>query len=540
MSDEPKTNRQKVAGFSICNFLFGAIACFCLAACAVGPDYHTPAMKVPDNFVAAQDKGQKSMELSIDKPVIDAAQWWQRLEDPKLNSLIERAVRNNPDIEIALDRMQEARTAELVVMGQDLPVAGASAGGGGGTGTDLARGRVAPPLHSAENAQGLKEIAGAFGFDAGWEIDLFGKYRRAIEAAQYDSQAALAARNTVLISIIADVARAYIDMRAQQMQLAVLEKNTGVALDYFNLTRERFERGITNELDLSLAKRQLASLQAEKAPLVGQIHAAQYVIAVLLGEFPEDLAKEFEKPEMIPQLPEKIDAGIPLDLLRRRPDIQEAERQLAGATARIGVATADLFPHLVLSGAVGYQGQGLGVHPEMLRSIWSIGPSVNWRLLDFGTLDALVDIADLRSRELLVNYKRTVLNAVREVDTSIDSYAAQQDRLHHLNDALAASQRSVSLATERYDRGLTDSLNVIDAERQEYNLEQQYVSSHQAAAEQFIALYKALGGGWEQYQSFPPINEPQPAVIAAFRRLLGIERPEVSIDEPPDRNSTRP
>jgi NodT family efflux transporter outer membrane factor (OMF) lipoprotein len=524
MFNGPKTDRRKVAGLPVFNFLPGALACFCLAACMAGPNYHPPVMKVPDGFVASAE-GQKSTEDTGNKPVIDAAKWWQALGDRELDSLVDRAVRDNPDIEIALDRMQEAWVSEIVVMGPALPFAAAGAGGGGGTGSDIARGRVAPPLHAAENTQGLKEIAGAFGFDAGWEIDLFGKYRREIEAATYDSEAALAARNAVLISVIADVARAYIDMRALQMQFAVLQKNTGVALDYFHLTEERFNRGITNELDLTLAKRQLATLEAEKAPLIAQIHAAQYVIAVLLGKFPEDLAKELEKPEMAPQLPEKIDAGLPIDLLRRRPDIQQAERELAGATARIGVATANLYPHLILSGAVGYQAQGLGVHPAVLSSIWSIGPAVELPLLDFGALDAQVDVADLRTRELLVNYKRTILNAVREVDTSIDSYAGQQDRLRNLSDALAASQRSVSLATERYDRGLTDSLNVIDAERVEYNLEQQYVSSQQAAAEQFIALYKALGGGWEQYQSFPPVRKPQPAVIAAFTRLLSSDNP---------------
>ncbi len=323
-----------------------------------------------------------------------------------------------------------------------------------------------------------------------------------------------------MVSVIADVARAYVDLRGLQMQLAVLQKNTQVALDYFHLTKERFNRGITNELDLSLAKRQLATLESEKKPLVAQIHAAQYVLDVLLGGFPQELARELEKPEMVPQLPETIDPGIPVDLLRRRPDITESERELAGATARIGVATADLFPHVVLTGAAGYQGQGLGVSPNVVSSIWSAGPSVDWRLLDFGTLDALVEIADVRTHEQLENYKRTVFNAVCEVDTAIDSYAGQQNRLRYLDEALAASHRDVNLATERYDRGLTDSLNVIDAERQEYVLEQQYVTTQQAAAEQFIALYKALGGGWEEYQSIPPVRKPQPAVIAAFNRLL--------------------
>jgi NodT family efflux transporter outer membrane factor (OMF) lipoprotein len=420
--------------------------------------------------------------------------------------------------------LQEARTAEIVVTGQALPEVGFSLGAAWGSGRDLARGRASYPLVSADDTGNLKQINYIVGFDAAWEIDLFGKYRRAREAARYDTEAAIAARNAVLISVIADVARAYVDLRGLQTQLAVLRKNIEVTQQYFDVVQQRFEHGITNELDPTLARRLLATLQAEKRPLISRIEAAQYVIAVLLGQFPEDLAKELEKPGLIPQLPEKIQPGLPLDLLRRRPDIQEAERRVAGATARIGVATADLFPHVSLTGGVGYQGQGLGVTPDITTFIWSVGPSVSWSLLDFGTLDALVDITDLRSRELLVSYKQTVLIAVREVDSSLSAYTGQQDRLRNLGEALTASQRAVSLATQRYDRGLTDALNVIDAERQQYELEQQYVLTQTTAAQQFIALYKALGGGWEQYQSFPPVRQPQPAVLAAFERLLNSDK----------------
>ncbi|MGB9152446.1 MAG: efflux transporter outer membrane subunit [Alphaproteobacteria bacterium] len=502
-------------------WLLGALTCFCLTGCAVGPDYHPPETRMPDGFIAASD-----VSTMPDQPVIDAAKWWQSLNDAELNSLIDRAIKGNQDIEIALNRMQEARIQETVVMGDALPQAEFSLGGGAGTGSDLARGRASGPLVSAENSGHLPQVTQIAGFDAAWELDLFGKYRREMEAAEYNTEAATAARNSVLISVIADTARAYADMRALQMQLVVLQKNESTLRDYLKLTQERFDRGITNELDFALAQRQLASLEAEKAPLISQIHAAQYVIAVLLGQFPEATAKELEKPGMVPQLPEKVVAGVPLDLLRRRPDIQEAERDVAGATARIGVAEADLFPHVSLTGGAGLEGYGVSSGLNPMSFIWSVGPSVNWSLLDFGTLDALVDIADLRTKEMLAQYKQTVLSAVREVDTSIGSYAAQQDRLHNLGKALTASQRAVSLANQRYDRGLTDSLNVIDAERQEYALEEQYVSSQQTAAEQFIVLYKALGGGWEQYQSFPPIRQPQPAVLAAFTRLLSSHDPQ--------------
>jgi len=485
-----------------------------LTGCAVGPDYHTPKMKIPDGFAAASSAPASA------KTGVDLAQWWHALNDPELDSLIDRAIRTNTSLEIALTRLQEAKTFETVVAGHALPDLEASAGAGRGTGSDLTRGRVGSPLTSASNTAGLQHITSVSGFDAAWEIDLFGKYRRETEAARYDTQAFAAARSAVLVTVVADVVRAYLDMRGLQTQLAVLRQNMRSAQKSLELVQARFDRGITNELDVILARRQLAILQAQVAPLGAQISAAQYAIAVLLGQFPEDMAKELAKPELIPQVPGQIDAGLPLDLIRRRPDILEAERLLAGSTARIGVATANLFPRLALTAGAGYQGQGLGVAPVSNQFIWSAGAGALWPLLDFGTLDALVNVADLRTHELLVNYKQTVLRAVQEVDTAMSGYAAQQDRLRNLGEALAASQRAVSLASQRYDRGLTDFLNVVDAEREQYDLEQQYAAAQATVGEQFVALYKGLGGGWEKYQSLPPIRQPQPAIIAAFRRLL--------------------
>jgi outer membrane protein TolC len=208
---------------------------------------------------------------------------------------------------------------------------------------------------------------------------------------------------------------------------------------------------------------------------------------------------------------------LPIGLLQRRPDIVVAERELASATALIGVATADLFPQVAVAASAGRQ---TAVSPFVISPIWSVGPAFTAPLLDFGTLDAIVEKADYRTRELLFAYKQTVLNAFREVDTAIDAYAAEQDRLKHLADALTAARRAVSLATERFDRGLIDSLNVIDAQRQEYAIEEQYVLAQQSAAALFMTLYKSLGGGWEDYQIFPPIRRPLPAVAAAFRSLL--------------------
>jgi NodT family efflux transporter outer membrane factor (OMF) lipoprotein len=493
-------------------FILGAVSCAALTSCAVGPDYHPPDPPLPENFAATSSIGNHR----TDRPV-ETAQWWRTLRDRELDSLVERAIAASPTLEIALDRLQQARAQEAVVVGAALPAAGATAGGGWGSGSDLARGRASQTLVSAENGAGQLQVTNLIGFDAAWEIDVFGKFRRAIEAAQYDVDAAVAARSVVLVSLIADVTRAYLDLRALQMQLMVLRKNIEVAQKYVDFVKERYDRGITNELDVTLAQRELARLQAQVAPVAAQIDAARYVIAVLIGEFPEQLGHELKRPGMLPVLPSRIRAGLPIDLLRRRPDIAEAERQLASATALIGVATADLFPHVAITASAGRQ---TGVSPFVISPIWSVGPAIAAPLLDFGRLDAVVEKADYRARELMFAYKQTVLNAVREVDTAVDAYAAQQQRLRHLADALIAARRALTLATERFDRGLTDSLNVIDAERQEYLIEQEYVLAQQNAAAQFVTLYKSLGSGWEDYQIFPPIRRPLPAVAAAFRSLL--------------------
>src|ERR1700674_1454162 len=310
-----------------------------LAGCAVGPDYRTPQMKLPDGFAAAS--GAQSA-TGAGHEAVDPAKWWHALNDAELDSLIDRAIQANPSLEIALTRLQEARTFETVVAGGALPDLEASAGAGRGTGSNLARGRIAPPLNAASNTAGLEHITSIVGFDAAWEVDLFGRYRRELEAARYDTQAFAAARSAVLVTVVSDVVRAYLDMRGLQTQQAVLGQNIRTAQKSLELVQARFDRGITNELDLTLARRQLATLQAQVAPVASQISAAHDAIAVLLGQFPEDMAKELAKPELIPQIPDQIDAGLPLDLVRRRPDIVEAERQLAGATARIGVATASL------------------------------------------------------------------------------------------------------------------------------------------------------------------------------------------------------
>jgi NodT family efflux transporter outer membrane factor (OMF) lipoprotein len=504
-------------------WLWLLVSAAALAGCAVGPNYRAPRVSPPEKFAAAAPAPQAASAPSA-APSVDLAQWWRSLNDAQLDSLIARAIRANPDIEIALTRLQESRTQLAAATSAILPQVGAGGGAAHGTGSDLARGRAPQTLVSAENTAGLSQVQQIVGFDAGWDLDLFGKYRREIEAARYDTQAAAWTRNAVLISVVADVARSYVDMRGLQMRLAITRQDVASAQQFRDLVQARYDRGLTNELDATLANRELASLQAEVAPLAAQLRAVQYSIAVLLGQYPEELIAELDKPGLIPALPQGVEPGLPLDLLKRRPDIQMAERQLAAATARIGVATADLFPRVALTAGAGTQSARIGNVPG--SHIWSVGPSVYWPLLDFGSLDALVSVADLKTHEQLVSYQRTVFDAVRDADTAIGNFAAEQDRLQNLDVAMVASERAVSLASQRYDRGLTDFLNVVDAERQEYELENEYAATQQSAADAFVSLYRALGGGWEQYQGVPSIRRPLPAALAIFRRLAVSEDPQ--------------
>jgi NodT family efflux transporter outer membrane factor (OMF) lipoprotein len=475
---------------------------------------------VPDHYDALTQmpSGQGTHPAVVASPV-DLASWWRALGDPQLDSLVNRAVTSNPSAIVALDRLQAARLFEAGLTGTVLPVADASAGYGRGTGSDLTRGRVGQPIHAGATTAGLKQVTTVGGFDALWELDIFGKLRREMQQARYNAEAAADARNAVLVSVIADVARAYIDLRALQMRAAVLHSAADALSQGLNIATQRFQRGITNELDVTLARRELATIDAEIPVVNAEVNAGEYAIATLLGEYPEDVVKDLSKPGMIPVAPASVSLGLPLELLRRRPDVAEAEREVGSADAGIGIATADLFPQVIVTGGIGFQ-QGNAGGATLGQHIWSAGPGVIWPLLDFGALDARVQIANFETRAALERYKETIETAVQQVDSATVRFSAAQQSVGSLANALAAAQRAVTLATQRYNRGLSDYLNVIDAEREEYSIEEQYISNAAGADDQFIELYRDLGGGWQGYQKVPPVSRPLPAVMAIFKDTL--------------------
>jgi NodT family efflux transporter outer membrane factor (OMF) lipoprotein len=500
-------------------------AALLLGSCAVGPDFHPPQTEAPPHYRAderaderAGDRGDGGADAL---PPAEPARWWHALGDARLDALVDRGLHANLDLDIALTRLQQARTLEVALTGLALPRLEADSGGARGTGSDLTRGRVPGTLQSADhtiaNAPHIDQINGGAAY---WDIDLFGRLRRQVEAARYDAQAAAAARDAVQVEVIAEVARAYLELRGLQTQLAVLRQNLQAARSLMDFVQARYEHGITNELDVTLAQRQLAAVQAQAAPLAAQVQDRQDQLAVLLGRFPEELAAELAQAAPMPALPARIAPGQPLDLIRRRPDIRTAEWALAGATARAGVAAANLFPQLSLGAGAGLQGEGNGFIPGSRQSVWSLGYAATLPLLDFGVLDAFARVADLEAHAQLLQYRQTVLRAVQDVDSALAAFDAQQDRLARLGDAVAAGERATVLATERYERGLTDFLNVADAQRQEYDLEGQYAAAQTALADAFVGAYRALGGGWESFGEPPPLPASQPAVVAMFRRLF--------------------
>jgi NodT family efflux transporter outer membrane factor (OMF) lipoprotein len=505
-----------------------------LSACSVGPDFQLPETGLPEHYLAGVNTS-KTVPASELVASVSLTQWWRSFRDPQLVSLVERSIAANPDIAIALARLQQVRAQQFVAIGAALPKGELSAGAAVGTGTDNTRARIPDTLHSAANTNGYNHIDEAGGFDAAWELDIFGKLRREIEASHLDALAAAKARDAVLVSVIAGVARAYIELRGFQAQTAVTRSNIESARRRLEFVQTRFNQGLTNELDVTLAQRQLAAFEAGLGPLTGQVQSSRYVIAALLGQYPETLAKEL-KAGPAPRFPAKVPTGLPVSLLQRRADIQQAELEMGAATARMGSAIADLFPRVAVTSAVGGQGGPRATTGTPITFIGGIGPALYWPVLDFGTLDARIEVADFRAREALLRYKANVLGAVQEVDQAIAGYNAEQSRLNSLSRARSAALDAVRLSTDRYERGLTDFLNVLDAERQRFEIEAQYEISRRMAGVQLVALYKALGGGWEHYQAIPPIRTPEPAIVAAARESNGL-RP-ISTD--PDLSRVQP
>lgn len=339
------------------------------------------------------------------------------------------------------------------------------------------------------------------GFDATWELDIFGGNRRAVEAANADIAAAEESRRDVLVSLLAELARNYLTLREAQARLDIARENISVQAETVNITQARFEAGLTSELDVSRAKAQLAGTQAQVPALEAAIAATIHRLGVLTGKDPAALHDELVEGKPLPPTPPQVPAGMPSDLLRRRADVRRAERQLAAATARIGEATADLFPKFSLTGNFGFQSDTPGDLTIGANQVWGFGPAIKFPLFDAGRIRANINVQNARQEQALALYEKAVKESLEDAETSLVEYAKEQERFRAIEHAVASNKRAVELANERYARGLTDFVNVLDAQRSLYATQDQLVQSQTTVVLNLVALYKALGGGWESFET---------------------------------------
>ncbi len=460
---------------------FLMIACILpLIGCmTVGPDYEPPATEMPAGWHNTGDPALVPNAALV-------RQWWTLFNDPLLNRLITEATKNNLDLMTAVARVEESRARLGIATGERYPSADI-----GGSVTQQ-RGS-----ENSISGAGYEETVYSTRAGASWQIDLFGRIKRSVEAATAQYQASEEDRTDVMVTIYADVALTYLDIRTYQARLAAANANIASQKKVLRLTRSRFKHGLTTDLDVAQSERLLARAEAEVPPL--RIALAQGInnLAVLLGRRPGVLHKHLMTPQKIPLPPARATVGVPANLLRQRADIRRAERLLASQTARIGVAKADLYPSLSLTGSFGLEAVDFDDLFDAGSRVFSFGPSLRWDIFSGGRIRNKIKAQDAIVRQSLFKYEQTVLNALREVENTLKAYIEDRIRLSALERSVSAAHRSVKVATGLYKQGLADFQPVLDAQRDQFDFENQLAVARGNSAANFVRLYTALGGGWD-------------------------------------------
>jgi NodT family efflux transporter outer membrane factor (OMF) lipoprotein len=471
-----------------------------VSGCMTGPEYKKPDVPVPEKWSGPLENGEKAGRAwTVPWRAVGAPQlalWWKVFGDPVLDSLMTRAVESNLDLRTAEARVHEARAALRMTEADLAPQLNAAG--------SYTRNRIQAQTPTGEVAALETDLYQA-GFDASWELDIFGGTRREAEAARADAAGAEEARQDVLVTLVAEVARNYIELRGVQNRLDIARKNIGIQQDSLAITRSRFQAGLTSELDVKQAEAQLATLQASVPTLETAIKRSIHRLGGLLGRPPgtledkglQPLVDDVSTTASLPSPPLEVAVGLPSDLLRRRPDVRQAERKLAAATARIGVATASLFPRFSLTGSFGGQSDTIEGLKLGANHIWSIGPSVIWPVFDGGRIRANIRVQNARQEQALAAYEKAVMTSLEDVENALVAYAKEQNRFVCLSDAVEANRRALDIANDLYSRGLVNFLNVLDAERSLFAAEDQQTQSKAAVLTNLVALYKSLGGGWD-------------------------------------------
>jgi len=454
---------------------------FCIltiAGCTVGPDYHPQDAKMPSAWT-------DTAPIKATSAYADLVNWWTEFNDPNLTSLVERAINTNLDLLGAQARIRQARAARGIAAGGLWPTVDASG--------SYTRGRI--PILGNPDAPTRNLFR--TGLDAAWELDVFGGVRRSVETAEANVQFAIEDHRDVLVTLVSEVALNYIELRGFQQEIVIARNNLEAQQKTAELTHKKFQGGLVGTLDVANADAQVATT-ASQIPLL-EVAAQQgiYNLSVLLGLEPTALLEELSPTNSIPLAPPQVPIGIPSQLLRRRPDIRRAEAQIHSATTRIGVATADLYPKFSLTGSLNFQNDQLHGLINSKNRFWTVGPAVDWQIFSAGRVRSNIELQKALQQESMIAYQKTVITALADVENALVAYAKEHERHKTLMDAVAHNRKAVDSATQLYERGLTDFLNVLIAQRSLFASEDALVQSTRNLSADLVALYKALGGSWD-------------------------------------------
>jgi NodT family efflux transporter outer membrane factor (OMF) lipoprotein len=445
---------------------------------AVGPDYEAPEPAVPAGF--------REAHAALTAAPADAGAWWRRLGDPVLDGLVARAARQSLDIREALARVQEARALRGVARAEHFPVLD----------SEVSYRRRRDSENTPLGPFAVEADRYFAGFEASWEIDLWGRIRRLVEAADADLAATVEAARAVAVAVAAETAASYVELRAMQERIAIARNNIALQEQTLALVRARFESGLVGERDVAQAASNLATTRSRVPALASAQRTAENRLTVLLGLPPGALAEELAAAKPVPVPPVEIAVGVPADLVRRRPDVRAAERELAAETARIGVAEGELYPRLTLLGSLGLESDHVSDLVDSGSKVFGIGPSIRWNVFDAGRLRGRVAAQDARADQAFVRWERAVLVALEETENAMTAFVLEQARRAQLDEAVTEARRAVEFAGTQYREGLTDFQNVLDSERELADLDDQLAQSRAAITANAVALYRALGGGW--------------------------------------------
>ena len=457
-----------------------AVVMLLISGCvAVGPNYTQVDPAAPETWHTELQEGLTAEQTDP----AGLARWWTVLEDSQLAALEEQAIVGNLDLRVAQARIREARAMRGISRAQFFPT--------------LDSNLAATKSRSSESSgTGTERELYSAGFDASWELDIFGGVKRSVEAAQANLEATQEDRHDLLVSLLAEVALNYIEVRTYQSRLEVSRANIKILQESYELNHSRFQAGIIGDLVVQESLRILASSRSQIPTLEIGLEAAKNRLAVLLGECPGSLHEELAAKQPLPSLPMTLAVGIPAETLRRRPDVRRAERELAAQTARIGVATADLYPKFRLSGTLGLEALSVGDLLQSSSKTWGIGPQVGWNLFDAGTIRQNIQVQNARQEQALIHYELTVLHALEEVENALTAYAKEQQRRDFITKASVAAEQAAELADDQYQAGLISFNNVLDAQRALLVLRDELARSDGTIISNLVRVYKALGGGW--------------------------------------------